>query len=104
MSEINETKFDFEFQPVTKLFEEQVSLNPSKTAVIAGDESLTYTQLNERVNRVANSLLEKGAGREKIIGVMLERCCDFYSVRQGILKSGSAFVVATPEYPDDRVV
>lgn len=103
MSEINETKFDFEFQPVTKLFEEQVSLNPNKTAVIAGDESLTYTQLNERVNRVANSLLEKGAGREKIIGVMLERCCDFYSVRQGILKSGSAFVVATPEYPDDRV-
>lgn len=57
MSEINETKFDFEFQPVTKLFEEQVSLNPNKTAVIAGDESLTYTQLNERVNRVANSLL-----------------------------------------------
>ena len=34
---------------------------------------------------------------------MLERCCDFYSVRQGILKSGGAFVVATPEYPDDRV-
>ena len=34
---------------------------------------------------------------------MLERCCDFYSVRQGILKSGSAFAVATPEYPDDRV-
>lgn len=65
MSEINETKFDFEFQPVTKLFEEQVSLNPNKTAVIAGDESLTYTQLNEKVNRVANSLLEKGAGREK---------------------------------------
>lgn len=65
MSEINETKFDFEFQPVTKLFEEQVSLNPNKTAVIVGDESLTYTQLNERVNRVANSLLEKGAGREK---------------------------------------
>ena len=57
MSEINKTKFDFEFQPVTKLFEEQVSLNPSKTAVIAGDESLTYTQLNERVNRIANSLL-----------------------------------------------
>lgn len=103
MSEINETKFEFEFQPVTKLFEEQVSLNPNKTAVIAGDESLTYTQLNEKVNRVANSLLEKGAGREKIIGVMLERCCDFYSVRQGILKSGGAFVVATPEYPDDRV-
>ena len=62
MSEINETKFDFEFQPVTKLFEEQVSLNPNKTAVIAGDESLTYTQLNERVNKIANSLLERACG------------------------------------------
>ena len=103
MSAINDTRFDFDFRPVTKLFEEQVSLNPHKTAVISGGESLTYTQLNERANRIANSLIEKGAGREKLVGVMLERCCDFYSVRQGILKSGSAFVVAAPDYPDDRV-
>ena len=104
MSAINEKKnFVFEFQPVTKLFEEQVRLHPDKCVVATSKESFTYSQLNERANKIANSLIEKGVGREVIVGVVLERCCDFYAVRQGILKSGGAFAVAAPDYPDDRV-
>ena len=104
MSDINEkSNFVFEFQPVTKLFEEQVRLHPDKCAVASSKESFTYAQLNERANRIANSLIEKGVGCEKIVGVVLERCCDFYAVRQGILRAGGAFAVAAPDYPDDRV-
>ena len=104
MSDINEkSNFVFDFQPVTKLFEEQVRLHPDKCAVASSKESFTYAQLNERANRIANSLIEKGVGCEKIVGVVLERCCDFYAVRQGILKAGGAFAVAAPDYPDDRV-
>ena len=104
MSVINEkSNFVFEFQPVTKLFEEQVRLHPDKCAVASGKESFTYAQLNERANKIANSLMEKGVGREKIVGVVLERCCNFYAVRQGILKAGGAFAVAAPDYPDDRI-
>lgn len=104
MSDINDkNNFAFEFQPVTKLFEEQVKLHPDKCAVISGKESFTYAQLNEKANKVANALIEKGVERETIVGVVLERCCDFYAVRQGILKSGGAFAVAAPDYPDDRV-
>ena len=104
MSAINEkNNFVFEFQPVTKLFEEQVRLHPDKCVVATSKESFTYSQLNERANKIANSLIEKGVGREVIVGVVLERCCDFYAVRQGILKSGGAFAVAAPDYPDDRV-
>lgn len=104
MSVINErSNFVFEFHPVTKLFEEQVQLHPDKCAVVSGKESFTYAQLNERANKIANSLVEKGVGREIIVGVVLERCCDFYAVRQGILKAGGAFAVAAPDYPDDRI-
>ena len=104
MHDINErSSFDFKFQPVTKLFEEQVKLHPDKCAVITGKESFTYARLNERANRVANALIEKGVKRETIVGVVLERCCDFYTVRQGILKAGGAFAVAAPDYPDDRI-
>ena len=104
MSVINEkSNFAFEFQPVTKLFEEQVRLHPDKCAVASARESFTYAQLNEKANRVANSLIEKGVGRETIVGIVLERCCDFYAVRQGVLKSGGAFAVAAPDYPDDRI-
>ena len=43
MSDINEkSNFVFEFQPVTKLFEEQVRLHPDKCAVASSKESFTY--------------------------------------------------------------
>ena len=104
MSAINEKhNFTFEFRPVTKLFEEQVRLHPDKCAAATSKEALTYSQLNEKANRIANSLIEKGVGREVIVGVVLDRCCDFYAVRQGILKAGGAFAVAAPDYPDDRI-
>ena len=104
MKNINErNNFVFEFRPVTELFEEQVKLHPEKCAVVSGKESFTYAQLNERANRIANALVEKDVRRETIVGVVLERCCDFYAVRQGILKAGGAFAVATPDYPDDRI-
>ena len=102
MKNMNErSNFVFEFRPVTELFEEQVKLHPEKCAVVSGKESFTYVQLNERANRIANALVEKGVRRETIVGVVLERCCDFYAVRQGILKAGGAFAVATPDYPDE---
>ena len=104
MSSINEKSgFEFVFQPVTKLFEEQVRLHPDKCAVASSKERFTYARLNERANKIAHSLIEKGVQRETIVGVVLERCCDFYAVRQGILKSGGAFAVASPDYPDDRI-
>ena len=70
MSDINEKSgFAFTFQPVTKLFEEQVRLHPEKCAVASGKESFTYAELNERANKIAHSLIGKGAGREIIVGV-----------------------------------
>ena len=49
MSDINEKSgFAFTFQPVTKLFEEQVRLHPEKCAVASGEESFTYVELNDR--------------------------------------------------------
>lgn len=53
MSVINEkSNFTFEFQPVTKLFEEQVRLHRDKCAVVTSKESFTYSELNERANKV----------------------------------------------------
>ena len=106
MSDINEkSNFVFEFQPVTKLFEEQVlGSTPDKCAVASSEESFTYAQLNERANRIANSLIEKGVGCEKIVGVVLERCCDFYADPSGYFEGWWCICCRpAPDYPDDRV-
>ena len=82
MGAINESMFEFQFCPVTKLFEEQVRLHPEKPAVVTSEESVTYAQLNEKANKIANALIADGVQRETIVGVVLERCCDFYAVRR----------------------
>lgn len=103
ISKSNDTRYHVPFRPVTELFEEQVRKNPDRTAVIAGKESLTYEELNQRANRIAHVLIGKGVQAETIVGVMLERDSRVYAARQGILKSGGAFVSIDPDYPDDRI-
>ena len=98
MTAINESNVEFKFRPVTKLFEEQVALHPDKFAVVTSKESFSYSKLNERANRIANTLIEKGVQAETIVGVILERCCDFYAVRQGILKAESSTFVRMQEF------
>ena len=88
---------------LTQLLERQVGLNPEKIAVIAGGESLSFNELNVRANKIANTLIEKGVCPEGIVGLYMERCVDVYPVRQGILKSGGAFVSTEPDYPDERI-
>jgi amino acid adenylation domain-containing protein len=103
MHKINDTTVDIEFVPVTKRFEQQVKSHPDKLAVVCDGKSLTYNELNARANRIANSLISKGAKAETAVGVLLDRSVNVYIARQGILKSGGAFVVASPEYPEERV-
>jgi hypothetical protein len=43
-----------EDRTITRLFEEQVEKTPAKPAAIYGDDSLTFQELNERANRLAN--------------------------------------------------
>ncbi len=99
----DETSFEFEYRPVTELFEEQVRMHPEKMAVAASGECLSYEELNRRANKVAHSLIALGVKAESIVGVLLDRKSHVYAARQGILKSGGAFTSMAPDYPDDRI-
>ena len=87
------------------LMEKAAAKWADKTAVISGSGSvsITYKELNSRANRIANTLIDKGIGRGKRVGLYMERTEDVYAVRQGIMKAGAAFVSLEPDYPDDRI-
>lgn len=86
-----------------QLLERQVKNNPDKTAVTADNISITFAQLNERANKIANTLVAKGVVSEDIVGLYMNRTVDVYPIRQGIMKSGGAFLSTEPDYPDDRI-
>src|SRR5690348_17608595 len=45
---------------------------PISTAVVAGDETLTYEELNARANRLARLLVDRGAGPERVVAIRSE--------------------------------
>lgn len=103
LASYNETDYEVEQTTANILFERQVALYPDRAAVIACGVSLTFRELNENANKIANHLLDMGLSIEQMVGVMLPRTVDVYAARQGILKAGGAFLPIDPEYPDERI-
>ncbi|UCM94175.1 MAG: amino acid adenylation domain-containing protein [Candidatus Megaira endosymbiont of Mesostigma viride] len=88
---------------VVELFEEQVFKNPNNVAVVYGEESLTYKELNERSNQMAHYLRCLGVRAETLVGVSLDRSLELIIGILGILKAGGAYVPLDPEYPEERL-
>lgn len=99
----NDTACPLETATVPEQLELQARLHPDKTAVTAGGVSLSFRELAERSNRIANALIDLGVGRDDIVGLYMDRCVDVYALREGILKSGGAFLSTEPAYPDERI-
>ncbi|MCR5808551.1 MAG: amino acid adenylation domain-containing protein [Clostridiales bacterium] len=88
---------------VNRIFEAEAARHPDRTAVIAMGERLTYRELNEHSNRIAHALMREGVKPDDMVGLMVPRIVYAYAGREGILKSGGAFLMLAPDYPDDRV-
>ena len=99
----NDTAIPVENISEVKAFENAVEKYKDRVAVIAKDESITFDELNKRSNRLAHSLIDMGVKLDDFVGLMMDRCANAYVGRQGILKSGGAFLAIDPKYPDDRI-
>ncbi|MDP4146685.1 MAG: amino acid adenylation domain-containing protein [Bacillota bacterium] len=97
-----ETKYESQ-RMVHELFEEQVQKNPEKTALIFGNKTLTYSQLNINANMLAEKLRQKGVTTDKMVGLMVPRSLEMLIGILGVLKAGGAYLPIDPTYPEERV-
>ncbi len=88
---------------VQTLFEEHVSARPEATALLWGNETVSYEELNRRANQMANYLIAAGVKKENRIGICLERSPELIVGVLGILKAGGAYVPLDPSYPEARL-
>ncbi|HEX7243558.1 MAG TPA: amino acid adenylation domain-containing protein, partial [Longimicrobiaceae bacterium] len=88
---------------VHELFEAQAALVPDRPAVVYGDRSLTFAELNERANRLAHLLRGLGVRPEGRVGLCLERSVEQMTGLLAILKAGGTLVALDPMYPAERI-
>ncbi|MEQ5838800.1 amino acid adenylation domain-containing protein [Paraburkholderia acidicola] len=90
-------------QPVHRLFERHAHAHPDDEALVYGETSLSYGELNARANRLAHWLIQQGIGVETKVGVAAERSVELVVALLAIMKAGAAYVPLDPSYPADRL-
>ena len=85
------------------LFETQVEQTPDAVAVMLADDRLTYRELNQRVNQLANHLRRLGVGPEVPVGICLQYSVECVIGLLAILKAGGAYVPLDPSFPRTRI-
>lgn len=87
---------------INQLFEEQVKKNPNKIAIEFNSETITYSELNSKANKLAHILQKKGVTTEKVVALMLRRSIDMFISIIAILKAGGVYLPIDIEYPKER--
>jgi amino acid adenylation domain-containing protein/thioester reductase-like protein/non-ribosomal peptide synthase protein (TIGR01720 family) len=88
---------------VKEYIEEAVEKFGDKTAVIFGGRSVSYRELNDKANSLAHILIEKGIGRGKTAGILIERSIEMVIAVIAVIKSGGAYIPIDHEYPASRI-
>lgn len=84
-------------------FEARVDLAPDAPALEMDGVSLTYRELEERANRLAHCLRERGVGPGTFVGICLTRGFELVAAALAVAKSGAAYVPLDPAWPVARL-
>ncbi|RQO54942.1 non-ribosomal peptide synthetase [Pseudomonas sp. KBW05] len=88
---------------IHQLFNQQALARGDAPALTFAGVTLSYRELNERANRLAWMLRERGVGPQVRVGLALPRSLELVIGLLAILKAGGAYVPLDPEYPLDRL-
>ena len=83
-------------RPVHEAVARHAVTQPAQPAVVAADGALTYAELLDRADRLAASLVARGAGPNVPVGLCTPRGTSFAVGLLGILRAGSAYLPIEP--------
>lgn len=104
VEEFNDTYVEYPKEKcVHELFTEQAKKTPERIALIAKDEKLTYKELDNKSDALAQRLIKLGIGQEKVVGAYLDRTAYTVISQLAVLKAGGVFLPIDHRYPKDRI-
>ncbi|MES2936893.1 MAG: amino acid adenylation domain-containing protein [Pseudomonadota bacterium] len=88
---------------VHALVEAQALRDGAAVAVVDGETSLTYAQLNRQANQLAHHLRALGVAPDARVGVCVDRTAQMVVAVLAVLKAGGCYVPLDPAYPRARL-
>ncbi|MBW2256472.1 MAG: amino acid adenylation domain-containing protein, partial [Deltaproteobacteria bacterium] len=88
---------------VHEIFAETARRCPEAVAVVDGPRRLTYSELDERADRLAGLLRSRGAGADTAVGVCMPRSLEMIVGILAVLKAGGAYLPLDPTHPPERL-
>lgn len=85
------------------LIDQRSKLNPEATALMYDGKMLSYGQLNEKSNQLANYLITNGVAPNSAVGLCLPRSPEMLIAMLGIMKAGAAYIPLDPNTPAQRL-
>jgi nonribosomal peptide synthetase CepB len=86
-----------------ELFTAAARATPSATALIFEDRSLTYAELDARVDRLTHRLRAAGVGPETVVAVALPRSVELIVALHAVHRAGGAYLPLDPGHPAERI-
>ncbi len=99
----NETAVPLPDQSLSELFAAQAAQSPDQTAIIYGDETVSYREVAQRTNQLAVTMQARGIQAGDRVGVALERSPNVTYALLAILQLGATYVPLDPAYPAERL-
>lgn len=104
-SEFNNTYLEYPREmTIHRLFEEQAQRTPENIAVVFGETALTYRELNNKANQLAEFLIKQGVAAKSIVGIMMDKSTEMVISLLAILKCGAAYLPIDISYPRERIL
>jgi amino acid adenylation domain-containing protein/FkbM family methyltransferase len=104
LENFNRVRESFDAPPlIHALFARQAHRTPEAVALSFESESLTYGELDERANRLARFLGERGVGPDVPVAILMERSPEMVTALLGVLKAGGAYLPLDPTLPHERL-
>ncbi|TGE15092.1 non-ribosomal peptide synthetase, partial [Hymenobacter elongatus] len=91
-------------ETVLSRLEAQVAATPAQTAVISAGDVLSYAELNDRVNQLANYFRSQGIAEGTKVAFCLSQPLDALTSLLATLKAGGVYVPLDTQFPEARKV
>ena len=104
LNSVNEPFNDeFKDKNLIEIFKEQVLKNPNKTSLTFNNNSITYKQLDNYSNSLANHLIKNGINKEETIAIYMDKSIEMVIAMMAIIKAGANYLAIDTSFPQERI-